>query len=275
MKKNNKILYISIAILVLAAGILFGTYAYYQTTITGTISGNVSKWSFKANNQTSTFNLNLGSLYPGTEGTYTLELSAEDSELDVYYELIFHNPVNIPSLIFFNTNSSYNTDVIKSTVLNDGNPDELIDYSWYFLGIDDPWYNSANYVGTYGIIPAGEKINIPVFAYWPYEFNNGDGSGIADGSLVDFGITIKGQQYTGYSGSIPMNIFNLNTETVAYYENNSNMVIPVLECLTPATDQFGYNGADDCSGTSLPSYMFEATSSNKGLIKLNRTIMEA
>ncbi|MBQ4634671.1 MAG: hypothetical protein IJB71_04925 [Bacilli bacterium] len=272
MKNNNKILYISIAILVLAAGILFGTYAYYQTTISGTISGNVAKWSFKANNQTSTFNLDLGSLYPGAEGTYTLELSAEDSELDVYYELIFHNPVNIPSLIFFNTNSSYNTDVIKSTVLNDGDPNDLIPYSWYVLWPDfSQNYLRADYVGTYGIIPAGEKVNIPIFAYWPYEFNDGNGSGIADGSLVDFGITIKGQQYTGYSGSIPMNIFNLNTEAISYHSDNTNTIIPIGEICDLVIDQFGYYGPEEyaCSGT-LPSYMFEATSSNKGLIRLNR-----
>ena len=42
MKKNNKILYISIAVLVLAVGILFGTYSYYQTTISGTITGTVA-----------------------------------------------------------------------------------------------------------------------------------------------------------------------------------------------------------------------------------------
>ena len=90
MKNNNKILYISIAILVLAVGIALGTYAYYQTTISGTISGTVAQWSFKANNQTSTFALDFGSLYPGKSGTYNLELSAEDSELPVYYEFIIH-----------------------------------------------------------------------------------------------------------------------------------------------------------------------------------------
>ena len=70
MKKNNKILYISIAILVLAIGIAFGTYAYYQTTISGTISGNVAKWRFTANGETSSVNLDLGDLYPGVSNTY-------------------------------------------------------------------------------------------------------------------------------------------------------------------------------------------------------------
>ena len=77
-KKTQKS-YLYIIFLALAFVIFLGTgaYAYYQTTITGTISGNVAKWSFKANNQTSTFSIDFGSLYPGKEETYYLELSAE------------------------------------------------------------------------------------------------------------------------------------------------------------------------------------------------------
>ena len=73
MKNNNKILYISIAILVLAVGIAFGTYAYYQTTITGTISGNVSKWEIGSEGgELITGNLSLGELYPGKKAEYDI-----------------------------------------------------------------------------------------------------------------------------------------------------------------------------------------------------------
>ena len=92
--KNGKKSYLYIIFLALAFIILLGmgAYAYYQTTITGTISGNISKWSFKANNQTSTFHIDFGSLYPGKSGTYNLELSAEDSDRVVGFNLIFHGP---------------------------------------------------------------------------------------------------------------------------------------------------------------------------------------
>ncbi|MBQ4633852.1 MAG: hypothetical protein IJB71_00710 [Bacilli bacterium] len=261
MKKNNKILYISIAILILAAGILFGTYAYYQTTISGTISGNVAKWSFKANNQTSTFNLDLGSLYPGAEGTYTLELSAEDSELDVYYELIFHNPSDIPSVFLFNTNSSYDTTIIKNVFYGNGTPNDIIANSWYWITTERYVPGLDTHVGTYGIIPAGEKISIPIFAWWPYQ-TQVDDSSLADGSLVSFNVTIKGQQYTGYSGSIPMNILGLNTEVITYQTTNNNMIIPIEAC-DYTYDEYNYK--EEYCGENY-YYQFEPINTSKGVI---------
>lgn len=252
MKNNNKILYISIAILVLAVGIIIGTFAYYQTTISGTISGNVAKWSFKANNQTSTFNLDLGSLYPGKTGTYTLELSAEDSDLDVYYELIFHGGSSIINdNLFFNMNSSYD--------INLDDWDSLEANHWYFLG-----YGSGN-AGAYGIIPAGEKIIIPLHYNWYYgdEYTDPDDSSIADGSLASLDITIVGQQYTGYSGSIPMNILNLNIENTTY-NNLTNNVIPIISC-TEIVDQWGYPG-QGC-GERYAYYQFDAIDATRGLIR--------
>ena len=71
--------------------VVLGTvsYAFYQTAINGRVSGTIAKWSFTANNQTDSFDLNLGELYPGKSGTYNITLSATNSDLDVYYELIF------------------------------------------------------------------------------------------------------------------------------------------------------------------------------------------
>ena len=178
MRNNNKILYISIAILVLAIGIAFGTYAYYQTTISGTISGNVAKWSFTANGQTSSFNLDLGQIYPGVSKTYNIELSAENSDLDVYYELTFYNVVS-------NTQE---------------------DWSHFFW---DSNYNvSVEHCekrGKYGIISAGEKITIPIYFNWPYEGN--DDEYWAGKELYPIGIKIIGKQYTAYTGTIPMQLF--------------------------------------------------------------------
>ena len=82
---------ISIIVVAITITILLGTvsFAFYQTTINGTVSGTIAKWSFTANDQTSSFELDLGDLYPGKKGTYNITLSATNSELDVYYELVF------------------------------------------------------------------------------------------------------------------------------------------------------------------------------------------
>lgn len=58
---------VSIIIVAITITILLGTvsYAFYQTTINGTVSGTIAKWSFTANDQADSFGLNLGELYPG------------------------------------------------------------------------------------------------------------------------------------------------------------------------------------------------------------------
>ena len=174
MKNNNKILYISIAILVLAIGIAFGTYAYYQTTITGTISGNVAKWSFKANGQTSSLSIDLGDIYPGKSGTYNVVLSAEDSELDVYYELY--------------TITSWWS--ITSKLFLDSAHTKIFD--------------ACQFPGVYGTITAGTTKTVPIYFYWPYESEEGDGTDFYVDALDSVSIEIVGQQLTGYTGSTPM-----------------------------------------------------------------------
>ncbi|MBQ4634785.1 MAG: hypothetical protein IJB71_05505 [Bacilli bacterium] len=252
-QKKEKKSYLYIIFLALAFIILLGTgaYAYYQTTITGTITGNVARWSFKANNQTSTLNIDFGGVYPGKEASYSLELSAEDSELDVYYELIFHYTYsvflyeylyfNMNSLSSFNTSSNYNYET---------------DY-WYSL---NPLAAEAQNVGAYGIIPAGETVTVPLYYYWPY-----DGLDVASnlGELVSAEITIKGQQYTGYSDSIPMNSLGLRipTNVSANYINSENIIPLAASC---PEDEYGYSFCDDSAG-----YTFTSITSNKGVIKFN------
>ena len=188
MKNNNKILYISIAILVLAVGILIGTYAYYQTTISGTISGNVAKWSFKANGQTSSFNLDLGDLYPGASGTYNIELSAEDSELDVYYEMY----ITCDDCYPFDNYIYWDSELSKEVL---------------------------SYKGIYGTITAGSKIDIPLYFNWPYGDNIEDYIGSA---LFD--VTVKAQQLTGYTGETPMYFYHDINEGTTY--SNGYIYLP-------------------------------------------------
>ncbi|MBQ4634667.1 MAG: hypothetical protein IJB71_04905 [Bacilli bacterium] len=187
MKNNNKILYISIAILVLAIGIAFGTYAYYQTTISGTISGNVAKWSFKANGQTSSINIDMGGVYPGISEEYIIELSAEDSDLDVYYELYI-------------TEGSYLTANAYLRLVET--------FDRFFL-----WGNNNcehDYAGVYGTIPAGSKVNIPVYLDWPYEGEDP----YEKSRPIPITIAIVGQQLTGYTGSTPLYLYG--SENVDY-----------------------------------------------------------
>ena len=180
--------YLYIIFLALAFIILLGTgaYAYYQTTISGTISGTVAQWSFKANNQTSAFNLDFGQLYPGKYAEYSIELSAEDSDLPVGFLLMFNSP------------SRYNADNIEIAF----SPELAVLYSnffafEYFRDIrNDALQISNPLAGLYGIIFPGAKITIPLYYDWPYELDSplDDYNRISDIQNITAPITIIGRQ---------------------------------------------------------------------------------
>ena len=153
-KNYKKIMIITIIISII---VVLGTvsYAFYQTTINGRVSGTIAQWSFTANDQTSSFDLNLGELYPGKSGTYNITLSAANSDLDVYYELIFTG-ADIDFLLYWD--SSYTKPLNSSDV---------------------------SYAGRYGVITKGSSVTIPLYLNWPYD-NPYDENGVEpyDGDLL-------------------------------------------------------------------------------------------
>ena len=94
------ILTISFSVLIIAGTV---TYAFYQSSINGIINGTIARWDFKANNLTDNIKLDFGELYPGKNGSVDLVLSAENSDLDVYYELIFPSGT-INSKLYWDSN---------------------------------------------------------------------------------------------------------------------------------------------------------------------------
>ena len=74
--KGNKVLYAGMAVLILGISFAIGTYAYYQTTVTGTASGTVLAWNCTANGKSDAFTVALGSLYPGSSGSKDITIAA-------------------------------------------------------------------------------------------------------------------------------------------------------------------------------------------------------
>ena len=186
-KKQTNILFIFMAVIAIVILIGTGAYAYYQTNINGTTSGTIARWSFKANDQTENFNIDLGKIYPGKNGIYNIELSAEDSDLDVYYELFF----TVSGRIYDSSNT-------YSTVSH-----------LYFDSSYTKQISTCSYRGIYGVINAGEKITIPL--YYNYSYNYSNNTDYADGSHVESSeIQIVGQQLNGYSNEIPMYLLGSN-----------------------------------------------------------------
>ena len=217
-KNYKKIMIITIVTSII---VVLGTvsYAFYQTAINGRVSGTIAKWSFTANNQTDSFDLNLGELYPGKSGTYNITLSAANSDLDVYYELIFTN-ADINYILYWD--SSYTKPLNSS---------------------------DGSYVGKYGVITKGSSVTIPIYLNWPY----GDIATDYPDNITMPEIKIIAKQYTGYSGSIPMNLLGF-TNLISYNEIGNGLVIPIKT----SSDQYGYSVNN--------KYKFEAINATSGYI---------
>ena len=106
-KREKTKLVMGIAMMLLAVGIAAGTYAYYQTTISGTVSGSIVEWACTANNSSSTFTLSMGSLKPGSTGTLALNLSVKNFK--ALFTVSLSNASNIPTNLNFYTHSATQT----------------------------------------------------------------------------------------------------------------------------------------------------------------------
>lgn len=107
-KGNEKFkLIMGIALMVFAVAISAGTYAYYQSTITGSINGSIVEWECKVGGSSSSFNLNMGNLKPGASGKLDLALSVKNFK--AIYTISLSNPSNIVDKMKFYTSSATQT----------------------------------------------------------------------------------------------------------------------------------------------------------------------
>ena len=140
-KLKDNIFTFGIILVVLAIGIAVGTYAYYQTTVSATVGGTVLAWQCTANNQTSSFTISLGSLYPGSAVTKTIDLK---STIDAHYVITFGSFQNMGS---GSTHPNLNIykDSAHATVINSSSTIE-----------GDLTGGAAN------------PVTVNLYVYWPY-----------------------------------------------------------------------------------------------------------
>lgn len=138
MSKEKKSIIAGLALIVAAAGISAGTYAYYQSRINGTASGTITPWSFTVNEKgdAQEFVASLGDLKPGVSGTIVLNMSAAASGLGVDAVVSFNTATNIPTNMKFYTDASYTSELnlSKDTItraISAGKTDTVtIYYNW-------------------------------------------------------------------------------------------------------------------------------------------------
>ena len=149
---SKKYLYIGIAVLVLGIGFAIGTYAYYQSSKTGSLNATVLYWncSKTVTNETTVLN----GLYPGKSGSIVFNLScAMTADYYIYVTAMSHMGSNSdhPNLNLYKT-SSYNTTnlitantattdtskAVASGTVTGGTPTtKTIYYNWPYGSVED------------------------------------------------------------------------------------------------------------------------------------------
>ena len=119
IEKRNLIL--GIVMMLFAVAVSAGTYAYYQTTITGTATGTVVPWACTTQSSSSTFTVNLGNLKPGVANTINLALAVTNFEAT--FDITLDNPVNIPANLKFYTTGTASNQNNTSTCIKKSSTD--------------------------------------------------------------------------------------------------------------------------------------------------------
>ena len=120
-EKRRRAIILAIVLFFIGLAMIFaGTYAYYRSNITGTVSATITSWSFKANNDASSFTIVLtpsqssttynSTMAPGTSGSFTIALSTANSDLAADYTMTFSNFVNKPANLKFYSDSNFTTE---------------------------------------------------------------------------------------------------------------------------------------------------------------------
>lgn len=212
MKKSNT-LFIIMAVFSITILLGTGAYAYYRTTISGTTSGTIAKWSFTTNNQASTFSLDWGGLYPGKTDVKYLELSAEESELPVMFYTIFHFPNVIDTASGENDYEAY--------------AEALASMSHYYFDSNYLYSPSTDSsIGFMGMIMPGEKMTVPIYYNWLYNGADNMDNQIAElagGNKTTDKITIVARQMDKSTNeSMEESLFNFLLEDFMNMDSCAN-----------------------------------------------------
>ncbi len=154
-KLKDNILTVGIIVLVLGIGIAVGTYAYYQTTVTGSVGATVLAWDCKLGSSgvvKSTF----ANMYPGSSGSITFNIT---SSIAADYTIHITGFTNMNSgthaALKLYTDSAHSTVIATNTNLTGsisagGTASKVIYYYWPY-GTAAETYSNAVPSFTYSI----------------------------------------------------------------------------------------------------------------------------
>lgn len=202
MKKNHaaRLGALALALTLVSTCLMGGTLAKYTTTVTGTATATVAKWSFKANEQTATINeiklgdtlsynekdINKNVIAPGTEGSFDIKLDGTGSEVGIDYAIEIAKGTamgdsKLPSNLVFSTN------MISGD--NKGKPLTALSTE-----------SNSPLKGTINYNDGSKKKTITIYWKWPYDTDTGttnnDTNDTTDSGIgnITLDITVTGTQ---------------------------------------------------------------------------------
>jgi hypothetical protein len=115
--KNEKTkLIMGIAMMVFAVAVAGGTYAYYQSTITGTVSGTILAWDCLDGSGTLT--TAIGNIKPGSSGSFALKVKSTNFKTDITVALRYDTPANVPGNFKLYKDSAHSTSIAMNGSTN-------------------------------------------------------------------------------------------------------------------------------------------------------------
>ncbi|WP_418252314.1 hypothetical protein [Gordonibacter urolithinfaciens] len=172
---------LAVALSLVTACLLGGTMAKYVTEVSGTGSATVAAWSFKANDQTKEFTVDLADtantnvatdrIAPGTKGSFGIKVDATGSETALDYTIAFSNLTNMPDGLKFYS------DIDRTIAITD-----LATYKGFDGGI--------------ALTEVGTPVTKTVYWEWAYEGDNtkDTAAGTNASKAASFKITVTGTQ---------------------------------------------------------------------------------
>lgn len=185
-KSKKSLIGLFLLLAIVAGGIGIRTYAKYVTSLDKTASVTVAKWRFESDNTSKTLSFALGNTYdpttlvnnriaPGTSGNFTIQVSNENSEVGVDYEISFLKS-DLPAGI------TLTTDTTGVTVSSTGS------------GASEKWVVSGTLPAPTGSNATALVKNVEFNWTWTYED--------ATGAIKDATDTATGEAATGSASTI-------------------------------------------------------------------------
>ncbi len=151
-------------ILLIIAAITLGisTYVFYQKKLVDITTSNVAAWSFIVNDKETSFTADLGDqLKPGSEGLFTLNLSAIQNGVGVDATISFENQTNWPEYLKLYADKEHNNEIVPGkttltrTIAAGDTTSVIIYYYWPKSGKKEKEHKSNVFIN---LSISGQKI---------------------------------------------------------------------------------------------------------------------